>query len=251
MRSTTPPARMAGRDWARSARCSIKRMPDFDPRNYGYKKLSDLVADMKSIESRRLESPTARPSWSGGGRPRGRTDRPPKTATTPARWKSAVAMLPPRRDAGKTMAAKPKARKRKAIAFIAADTDGGQGRARPAGRALRRRGAGQGRCHRRPRRRRLHAADAAPLHEHRQADLRHEPRLGRLPDERVHERRAARAASTPPITHRHPSAGHARHRRATARAHAPTPSTRSRCCASPTRPPSCASPSTARCGWRS
>ncbi len=33
-----------------------KRMPDFDPRNYGYKKLSDLVADIKSIESRRLES---------------------------------------------------------------------------------------------------------------------------------------------------------------------------------------------------
>ncbi len=34
----------------------IKRMPDFDPRNYGYKKLSDLFADLKSVESRRLES---------------------------------------------------------------------------------------------------------------------------------------------------------------------------------------------------
>ncbi len=28
----------------------IKRMPDFDPRNYGYRKLSDLMADVKGIE---------------------------------------------------------------------------------------------------------------------------------------------------------------------------------------------------------
>ncbi|MCB1488712.1 MAG: NYN domain-containing protein [Bauldia sp.] len=34
----------------------IKRMPDFDPRNYGYRKLSDLFADLKGVESRRLES---------------------------------------------------------------------------------------------------------------------------------------------------------------------------------------------------
>jgi len=35
----------------------IKRMPDFDPRNFGYKKLSDLVADMSAIEMRREETP--------------------------------------------------------------------------------------------------------------------------------------------------------------------------------------------------
>lgn len=30
-----------------------KRLPDFDPRNFGFKKLSDLVASMKSVETRR------------------------------------------------------------------------------------------------------------------------------------------------------------------------------------------------------
>ena len=34
----------------------IKRMPDFDPRNYGYQKLSDLIADVKGVELRRTES---------------------------------------------------------------------------------------------------------------------------------------------------------------------------------------------------
>ena len=35
----------------------VKRMPDFDPRNYGYKKLSDLVTDVASMEVRRDETP--------------------------------------------------------------------------------------------------------------------------------------------------------------------------------------------------
>lgn len=35
----------------------VKRMPDFDPRNFGYKKLSDLVADVSGIEIRRDETP--------------------------------------------------------------------------------------------------------------------------------------------------------------------------------------------------
>jgi hypothetical protein len=35
----------------------IKRMPDFDPRNFGYKKLSDLVSDVNSIDVRREETP--------------------------------------------------------------------------------------------------------------------------------------------------------------------------------------------------
>jgi hypothetical protein len=35
----------------------IKRMPDFDPRNFGYKKLSDLVGDVSAIEVRRDETP--------------------------------------------------------------------------------------------------------------------------------------------------------------------------------------------------
>ena len=35
----------------------VKRMPDFDPRNFGYKKLSDLVADVAGIEIRRDETP--------------------------------------------------------------------------------------------------------------------------------------------------------------------------------------------------
>ena len=39
----------------------------------------------------------------------------------------------------------------------------------------------------------LHAADAASLHERRHADLRHEPRLGRLPHERLQRGGPARA----------------------------------------------------------
>ena len=35
----------------------FKRMPDFDPRNFGYKKLSDLVSDLNTIEVRREETP--------------------------------------------------------------------------------------------------------------------------------------------------------------------------------------------------
>jgi hypothetical protein len=35
----------------------VKRMPDFDPRNFGYKKLSDLVADVSGVEIRRDETP--------------------------------------------------------------------------------------------------------------------------------------------------------------------------------------------------
>ena len=35
----------------------VKRMPDFDPRNFGYKKLSDLVGDVSGIEVRRDETP--------------------------------------------------------------------------------------------------------------------------------------------------------------------------------------------------
>ncbi len=35
----------------------VKRMPDFDPRNFGYKKLSDLVGDVSAIEIRRDETP--------------------------------------------------------------------------------------------------------------------------------------------------------------------------------------------------
>jgi uncharacterized LabA/DUF88 family protein len=35
----------------------IKRMPDFDPRNFGYKKLSDLVSDVNTIDVRREETP--------------------------------------------------------------------------------------------------------------------------------------------------------------------------------------------------
>ena len=35
----------------------VKRMPDFDPRNFGYKKLSDLVTDVAGIEIRRDETP--------------------------------------------------------------------------------------------------------------------------------------------------------------------------------------------------
>ena len=85
----------------------------------------------------------------------------------------------------------------------------------------------------------------------RPADLRHEPRLGRLPDERLRRGRACSSAS--PAAERaviHPLVMRAerRGRRRTARR---WPSTRSRCCARPTRPPSCASSSTARRGWRS
>ena len=44
----------AGDDgWARLGSVGslvTKRMPDFDPRNYGYRKLSDLMADVKGVE---------------------------------------------------------------------------------------------------------------------------------------------------------------------------------------------------------
>jgi NYN domain/OST-HTH/LOTUS domain len=33
-----------------------KLMPDFDPRNYGYRKLSDLMAGMKGVSTRRVEA---------------------------------------------------------------------------------------------------------------------------------------------------------------------------------------------------
>lgn len=53
----------------------IKRMPDFDPRNYGYRKLSDLVAEIKEVELRRLDSPNGpvlsirrKPAAAGGAR---------------------------------------------------------------------------------------------------------------------------------------------------------------------------------------
>ena len=52
-----------------------------------------------------------------------------------------------------------------------------------------------GRRHRRPRRRRPDAADAASHDERAQADLRHEPRLGRLPDERIFRARACGTGS--------------------------------------------------------
>jgi hypothetical protein len=35
----------------------IKRMPDFDPRNYGYRKLSELVGDVSGAELQRADSP--------------------------------------------------------------------------------------------------------------------------------------------------------------------------------------------------
>jgi uncharacterized LabA/DUF88 family protein len=38
-----------------------KRMPDFDPRNFGYRKLSDLVAQLKALETRKGESAESGP----------------------------------------------------------------------------------------------------------------------------------------------------------------------------------------------
>lgn len=46
--------------WARLGNVGqilIKRMPDFDPRNYGYRKLSDLVGAVGGLELRRLDPP--------------------------------------------------------------------------------------------------------------------------------------------------------------------------------------------------
>jgi NAD+ kinase len=77
------------------------------------------------------------------------------------------------------------------LAFIAADTEEAQLAAKLVGalwpshrRGRRHRGAG---------RRRLHAADHPPAHGQGSAHLRHEPRLHRLPDERICRGRAARA----------------------------------------------------------
>ena len=125
----------------------------------------------------------------------------------------------------------------------------GAGGAGAAERVLRRRSAGEGDNHRRARRRRLHARDAARLHELGPADLRHELRLGRLPDERIPRGRPPRTAARGD-RNGHPSAGHARHRRERHAARLPLPSTRSRCSANPTRRRRCASRSTARCAWR-
>ena len=96
----------------------------------------------------------------------------------------------------------------------------------------------------------LDAAIAPPLHGHRQADLRHEQGLRRLPDERLQGGQPGRAARGRPAQHR---ASAARWWRATSTA-SPTRrgrSTRSRCCARPTRRRSCASRSTTRSGSRS
>ena len=87
-----------------------------------------------------------------------------------------------------------------------------------------------GRRHRGARRRRADAADAAPAHERRRADLRHEPRLGRLPHERLSGGRPARPARAR-RGQRHPSAGHARRRRARQARTRRSPSTRCRCSA--------------------
>ena len=115
---------------------------------------------------------------------------------------------------------------------------------------LRQRRAQDGRRHRRARRRRADAADAAPAPERPRADLRHEPRLDRLPDERLQRGRPARPARAR-RDQRHPSARHARRRRARQACTRRSPSTRCRCSARPIRPPSSGSPSTARCGSRS
>ena len=67
-----------------------------------------------------------------------------------------------------------------------------------------------GRRHRRARRRRADAPDPASHHERAEADLRHESRLGRLPDERIRRPRFARAPPRAALDH--PSAHHARDR---------------------------------------
>ena len=63
---------------------------------------------------------------------------------------------------------------------------------------LRQRRSQDGRRHRGARRRRADAADAAPAHERRHADLRHEPRLGRLPHERLSARTTCATGSRAP-----------------------------------------------------
>src|SRR5262249_39341383 len=65
--------------------------------------------------------------------------------------------------------------------------------AAPAGPALRRRPARDRGCGGRAGRRRPDAGDPAPVHEFRQANLRHAPRHGRFSDERVQRTRLAQA----------------------------------------------------------
>ena len=72
-------------------------------------------------------------------------------------------------------------------------------------------------------------------------DLRHEQGLGRLPDERVRRGRSARAARGR-APQRRPSPPHGGVGRRRADRIRRAPSTRSRCCARPTRRRSCASP---------
>ncbi len=82
----------------------------------------------------------------------------------------------------------------------------GAGGPRASGGALRRRPGRGGQRDRGAWRRRPHAADAPRVHGRAQADLRDEPRLGRLPDERVPGGRPARAARRR-VGLDHPSAG--------------------------------------------
>ena len=124
------------------------------------------------------------------------------------------------------------------LAFVASPTPD----ARQAAATLMRRydhvAARRGRRRGGARRRRADASGAAPLHACRHADLRHEPRHRRLPHERVPRGRADRAPGERPAQHHPPAAdGGGGHRGAHATRRAP--STRSTCCARPTRPPSC------------
>ena len=76
----------------------------------------------------------------------------------------------------------------KRVAFVASQTpEAVQARA-GARRPLPQYRSGTRRCRRRARRRRVDAANAAQIHGFRQTDLRHAPRHGRLPDERVSAR---------------------------------------------------------------
>ena len=108
-------------------------------------------------------------------------------------------------------------------------------RPRTARAALRPCAAGPGRHRRGAGRRRADAADAASLHRPRHADLRHESRHRRLPDEhrsgsgllaRLKKARAGQADA----------AAHGRQHHARPARTRPSPSTRSRCCAPAGRP---------------
>ena len=168
------------------SRCRFP-FPDVDGRHAG--------EDVDTGGQAPVDQRAARPA-----RPRrrtGRSNRSERACRFPATERASTMYeggVPSRRRSLPEMASL--AQKFEKIAFVASDVPEARLRLRAPGRDLWQRRAGDGRRHRRARRRRPDAADAAPPPQRPSPDLRHEPRLRRLPHERLPRGRPARPPRT-------------------------------------------------------